>query len=169
MQRISYKFTSFVENPKTRILINNMKKICLIAIAELLILFISSCGGNSSSTSTSTASTATGSQSAISGAAVYNRTCVTCHQGNGAGIPGAYPPLAKSDFLTDKEKTITQVIKGFQGELVVNGVKYNNVMPPQPLNDEEVAAVLTYVNTSFGNSGAAVTTDEVKAVRAKLQ
>ncbi len=165
MQRISYKFTSFVEIPKTRILINNMKKICLIAIAELLILFISSCGGNSSSTSTSTA---TGSQSAISGAAVYNRTCVTCHQGNGAGIPGAYPPLAKSDFLADKEKTITQVIKGFQGELVVNGVKYNNVMPPQPLNDEEVAAVLTYVNSSFGNTGAAITSDEVKAVRAKL-
>jgi len=165
MQRISYKFTSFVDNPKTRVLINNMKKVRLIAIAELLILFLSSCGGNSSSTSSSTA---IGTQAAISGAAVYNRTCVTCHQGNGAGIPGAYPPLAKSDFLANKEKTIAQVIKGYQGELVVNGVKYNNVMPPQPLNDEEVAAVLTYVNTSFGNNGPAITADEVKAVRSKL-
>jgi nitrite reductase (NO-forming) len=165
MQRISYKFTSFVDNPKTGVLINNMKKVRLIAIAELLILFISSCGGNSSSTSSSTA---TGTQSVISGAAVYNRTCVTCHQGNGAGIPGAYPPLAKSDFLANTEKTIAQVIKGYQGELMVNGVKYNNVMPPQPLNDDEVAAVLTYVNTSFGNNGASITTDEVKAVRSKL-
>ncbi len=143
-----------------------MKKIYFIAISELIILFVSSCGGNSGSTSTSSSS---GGQSTVSGAAVYNRSCITCHQGTGAGIPGAFPPLAKSDFLADKEKTISQVIKGYQGELVVNGVKYNNVMPPQQLNDEEIAAVLTYVNTSFGNSGAAITADEVKAVRSKLR
>ena len=54
------------------------------------------------------------------------------------------------------------------GELVVNGVKYNSVMPAQPLTDDEIAAVLTYVYSSFGNSGPAVSTADVKAVRSRL-
>ena len=85
----------------------------------------------------------------------------------GDGIANVYPPLAKSDYLADKEKTILQVIKGSSGEIVVNGKTYNNTMPPQQLNDEEVAAVLTYVYTNMGNSGGAVTASEVAAVRAK--
>lgn len=86
----------------------------------------------------------------------------------GEGIPNVYPPLAGSDYLADRERAITQVIKGSSGEIVVNGKKYNNTMPPQQLNDEEIAAVLTYVYTHWDNNGQAVTADEVKAVRAKL-
>jgi nitrite reductase (NO-forming) len=77
-----------------------------------------------------------------------------------------FPPLAKSDFLVDKEKTISQVIHGYTGKLVVNGKEYNNTMPPQSLSDEEVANVLTYVYGSFGNDGRTVSVEEVKAVRA---
>jgi nitrite reductase (NO-forming) len=88
----------------------------------------------------------------------------------GDGIENVYPPLAKSDYLADRERAIHQVIKGSSGEIVVNGKKYNNTMPPQQLTDEEVAAVLTFVytNPNMGNGGAAVTIDEVKAVRAKM-
>jgi len=142
-----------------------MKKLHFTAIAVLFIVFAASCGNNTSQSSTSSAPDAS---SAVSGVAVYNRTCITCHQANGAGIPGTFPPLAKSDFLTDKEKVITQIIKGYVGELVVNGVKYNNVMPPQQLTDEEIAAVLTYIYSNFGNSGEGVSADDVKAVKAKL-
>ena len=139
-----------------------MKKLYVIAIAEFLILFISSCGNNSSPKSTSSAPVTE------SGEAIYKRTCITCHQAGGEGIQGTYPPLAKSDFLADKDKTIEQVIKGHMGEMIVNGVKYNNVMPPQQLSDDEIVAVLNYVNSSFGNSGAQIATADVKAVRAKM-
>ena len=103
----------------------------------------------------------------MSGEEVYLKTCVACHQANGGGISNSFPPLAKSDYLADKERAILQVIKGKSGEMVVNGSTYNGTMPPQQLNDEEIAAVLTYVYSSFGNTGGAVTAAEVKAVRDK--
>lgn len=73
-----------------------------------------------------------------------------------------------ADFLANKEGVIEQVINGRSGELVVNGEKYNNTMPPQNLSDEEIASVLTYVYTEF-NGGGSVTAAEVSAVRAKAK
>ena len=102
------------------------------------------------------------------GDAIYKKTCIACHQANGEGIAGTFPPLAKSDFISDREKTISQVIKGYSGELTVNCKKYNSAMPAQQLNDEEIASVLSYVYSNFGNGGTAVTADEVKAVRSKI-
>jgi nitrite reductase (NO-forming) len=124
------------------------------------------CGSNTEKAETSAASPATPK---ATGTDIYNRTCITCHQANGEGLPNTFPPLAKSDYLVDKERAITQVIKGSSGEIVVNGKKFNNTMPPQPLNDEEIATVLTYVYGNFGNTGGTVTPDEVKAIRAKLK
>ncbi len=134
-------------------------------LAFIATVSIYSCGGTSNPTET-TSSPATPSK--VTGDVVYKKTCITCHQTNGEGIPNTYPPLAKSDFIADKEKTIAQVIKGYSGELTVNGKKYNSAMPAQQLNDEEVAAVLTYVYGNFGNGGTTVTADEVKAVRGKI-
>ncbi len=141
-----------------------MKKLILPTITILGIFILTSCGSDSTKNSTSTTTTVTAN---VSGEDVYKRTCIACHQPNGAGIPNTFPPVAQSDFIADREKTITQVIKGKSGELVVNGVKYNNVMPPQNLTDAEVAAVLTYIYSNFGNNGAPVTIDEIKAIRAK--
>lgn len=84
----------------------------------------------------------------------------------GEGIENVYPPLAQSDYLKDKTRAIHQVINGSSGEIVVNGKKYNNTMPPQQLSDEEIAAVLTYVYSGWENGGGTVTAEEVKAVRA---
>ena len=141
-----------------------MKKIYLAAAAVILSLVIGSCGGNSGQTESAN----TSAPVKVSGDVVYKKTCIACHQPNGEGLPGTFPPLAKSDFIIDKEKTIMQVLKGYSGELVVNGKKYNNTMPPQQLTDDEIAAVLTYVYSNFGNSGGTVVADEVKAVRGKL-
>jgi nitrite reductase (NO-forming) len=75
--------------------------------------------------------------------------------------------LAGSDYLnSDKNRAISIVIYGRQGEVVVNGMKYNNNMPSFPLNDQDIANVLTFVYNSFGNSGFEVTPDEVKVQRA---
>ncbi len=142
-----------------------MKKIYTASITTILSLLIYSCGNNSGQSESAGAPAATAKGS---GEAIYKKTCITCHQANGEGLPNTYPPLAKSDFLVDKEKTIGQVIKGFSGELTVNGKKYNSSMPPQQLTDDEIASVLTYVYSNFGNSGGVVTADDVKAVRTKL-
>ena len=87
------------------------------------------------------------------GKAIYNKTCVACHQANGQGIPNAFPPLAKSDYLKRAPKDLISVIlKGQSGEIKVNGVVYNGMMPAQDyLSDEEIADVLNYINNSWGN------------------
>ena len=102
------------------------------------------------------------------GKRIYAQTCFACHQAEGQGLPGVFPPLAKSDYLmADKERAIRGVIKGQSGEIIVNGQKYNGVMPPVLLNDEQIAHVLTFVRNSWGNSGDIVTVDEVKKVHAE--
>jgi nitrite reductase (NO-forming) len=101
------------------------------------------------------------------GKLVFMQTCAVCHQANGQGLPNVFPPLAKSDFLmADKNRSIRTVVKGLSGTIVVNGVKYDSVMPPVvQLTDEQVAHVLTYVRNSWGNSGEAISPDEVRQVR----
>ena len=93
-----------------------MKTIYLSSIAVVFCFIMCSCGGASAPTD---ASNTPATAAKPSGEAIYKRTCITCHQPNGEGLPNTYPPLAKSDFLSDKEKVITQVIKGFTGELTV--------------------------------------------------
>lgn len=100
------------------------------------------------------------------GEEIYQGYCLACHMSEGEGIPGAFPPLAKSDYLmADKTRSIQQVMHGSEGEMVVNGETYNGMMPPQPLSDEEIAHVLNFVRNSWGNEGEVVTFAEVKAVR----
>jgi mono/diheme cytochrome c family protein len=100
------------------------------------------------------------------GKEVYNIQCITCHMEKGEGIEGAFPPLAKSDYLmADKNRSIKQIIAGASGEMKVNGTTYNGDMPAIELTDEQVSDVLNYVRNSWGNKGAAVTIAEVKAQR----
>ena len=104
----------------------------------------------------------------VAGEGVFKSNCAACHGMKGEGVPGAFPPLAKSDFLmADKARAITIIANGLQGEVVVNGEKYNSVMPALGLVDEDIANVATYVRNSFGNKGEMVTTDEVKKARGK--
>ena len=101
--------------------------------------------------------------------------CVTCHQASGLGIPGAFPPLAGSDWvLGDKEKLIKITMYGLQGEIEVNGQKYNGVMmapgiPPGSLTDEQIADVLTYIRNHWGNSASAVSASEVATIRETIK
>ena len=102
------------------------------------------------------------------GRRLFTSICAACHQPTGRGMPNVFPPLAGSDFLNaDKNRAIQTVIFGRQGEVVVNGLKFNNSMPSFPLNDQDIANVLTFVYNSFGNSGLEVTPDEVKALRSQ--
>jgi mono/diheme cytochrome c family protein len=100
------------------------------------------------------------------GRRLFGTICAACHQPTGQGIPSRFPPLAGSDFLNaDKHRAIKVVVNGLQGEVVVNGQKFNSSMPRFPLGDQDIANVLTYVYSSFGNSGKEVAPQEVSAVR----
>lgn len=100
------------------------------------------------------------------GAIVYKTNCAACHQENGEGIPNAFPPIAKSDYLmADKKRSIKIVKHGLEGAITVNNKTYNSVMPALGLSDDDIASVLTYIRNSFGNKGDAVTVDEVKSVK----
>ena len=100
------------------------------------------------------------------GKEVYAAYCVACHMDEGQGLEGAFPPVAKSDYLmADKKRSIEQIIYGAKNEMKVNGKVYNGEMPDSDLRDEQVSDVLNYIRNSFGNKGEAVTPVEVKAVR----
>ncbi|QDZ28940.1 nitrite reductase, copper-containing [Noviherbaspirillum sp. UKPF54] len=103
------------------------------------------------------------------GSQLFAGTCSVCHQSNGAGLPGVFPPLAKSDFLNaDHKRAIDIVLRGLNGKVTVNGKEYDSVMPPMnQLNDDEIANILTYVINSWENKGGRITVEEVKAARAK--
>ena len=97
---------------------------------------------------------------------IYTKTCVACHQAQGQGMEGAFPPLAKSDFLNaDVDRAIDIVLHGKQGEVTVKGKKYNSVMTPQPLSVQEVADVLTYVYNTWDNSKKVVTPEMVQKIK----
>ena len=102
------------------------------------------------------------------GQAVYEAACSMCHQPDGKGLAGAFPPLAGSDFLAaDSGRAIGVVLHGLQGPVVVSGKTFNSVMPPMAqLSDTEVADVLTYALNAWGNTYGSVSAAEVAAVRA---
>ena len=101
------------------------------------------------------------------GKRVYEANCQACHQGSGEGIPGAFPPLAKSDFLNeDPIRAIDVVIHGLKGPIKVNGQSFDSIMPAMQLPDEEVANVLTYVLNSWENEGGTVSIEQVTERRA---
>jgi len=104
------------------------------------------------------------------GEAIFLANCSACHQPTGVGLPGAFPPLAGSDFLKgDRKEVMSAALFGLSGPITVNGVEYNGVMPSLGhLPDEDLAAALTYVFGSWGNSGAAVSVEEVAALRIEL-
>jgi mono/diheme cytochrome c family protein len=103
----------------------------------------------------------------VLGRRVFNN-CVTCHQQDGAGVAGTYPPLAGSEFVAGPpEQLAALLLHGLNGPLQVKGATYNGEMPEwgSKLSDEQIAAVLTYIRASFGNSAPPVSADLVKQVR----
>jgi mono/diheme cytochrome c family protein len=102
------------------------------------------------------------------GAQVY-ATCAACHMPTGLGLPNAFPPLAGSEWVTGRiEVPIALVLHGMQGEVTVKGAKYNSVMTPwgAMFSDQEVANVVTYIRSQWGNRASAATAADVARVRA---
>ena len=102
-------------------------------------------------------------------AAFTKGTCVACHQPTGMGLPPVFPPLAGSEWIAKSASiAVRNITNGMIGPVTVKGTTYTSMMPPVAgVSDKDIADVVTYVNNSFGNSGAAVTEAEVKAIKAK--
>jgi mono/diheme cytochrome c family protein len=140
------------------------------AIAVVALVLITACGGDKTARTPAVAAAAGSTTASANGEELYGR-CMACHQSSGTGMAGAFPPLAGSEWVNGPvSRPIAIVLHGVQGSLTVAGSTYNGAMMPYgtniPMNDAEVAAVLTYVRTSFGNSASPVTAEQVAQVRA---
>ncbi|MGY0505865.1 copper-containing nitrite reductase [Luteimonas sp. e5] len=114
------------------------------------------------------AGTLTREEQIAAGKVLFAGTCSTCHQPDGSGMEGIFPPLANSDYIKDNPSRLPQIIlHGMQGPVRVNGKDYNSIMPPMAqLTDDEVANISTYVLNSWGNPGGQITREQAKAARA---
>ena len=157
-----------------------VKKLSTLLIVPIIGLSIGACsqqsdepaGAAMDDTAVHTAEVAAAGTSELmaQGEGVYLANCAACHQPTGLGLAGAFPPLAGSDFLQgNRQEVMAAALFGLQGPITVNGVEYNGVMPSLGhLPDEDLAAAITYVFGSWGNNLAAVSTEEVAALRAEL-
>jgi len=108
-----------------------------------------------------------------SGEKIFAARCASCHQANGLGIEGQFPPLVASEWVSADPRVIANIIlKGLKGEILVNGVKYGTSaavnMAAVPISDREIANVSTYVRQAWGNTSAEVSEDLVSEIRSEF-
>lgn len=105
----------------------------------------------------------------VGGEKIYNQYCTACHQANGRGAPGRFPPLRRNDWVGgDKERLIKIILNGMEGSLTIAGESYSGLMPQHSfLKDKEIADVLSYIRTSFGNRESGITPKEVEEIRTR--
>lgn len=145
---------------------------------SIILTLLIACGGGESSENSSAstqnepakaqeAPKVASSEVMLAGEKVYNTYCIACHMEDGNGVPNMNPPLGETEWVNgDKTRLINIVLNGLNGPIEIKGETYNNVMAPHNfLNDEDIAAVLTFVRGSFGNSSGPITADEVADVR----
>ena len=106
------------------------------------------------------------------GKKIFAANCQTCHQANGLGVAGQYPPLAGSEFTTGGSRRPGMIVlKGLQGPVTVKGQKFGSaVMQPwdKTLTDQKIADVLTYERSEWGNNASPVTAEQIAALRKEL-
>jgi mono/diheme cytochrome c family protein len=137
-----------------------MKSNQVLSFAVTLVVSLSACSKEEAASKSPDRRMATGEK-------LYAAHCAACHQANGQGLAGAFPPLAESSYLAEGAgPAIGAVLNGLNGLITVNGADYDAVMPGMPyLDDEEVAKIITFVMNSWNNPGGDVSADEVAAVR----
>jgi mono/diheme cytochrome c family protein len=108
-----------------------------------------------------------GAAPAVDGKQLYGAKCAACHQGSGLGVAGVFPPVAASEWVLGDEKILANILlHGVNGEMVVKGSTYKGAMPAwNTLGDDEIAAVLTYIRSDWGNAAPPVKAETIKSQR----
>jgi mono/diheme cytochrome c family protein len=135
-----------------------------------LLVGVAACAKTASSGASASASAAIAQNpaSASDGAVVYITNCSSCHQANGEGVPGAFPPLAGNPAVTGNPVAVIAIVKhGISGKIEVNGTAYSGIMPPWGglISDDDIAAVVTYIRSSWHNRATPVSLANVRGVR----
>ncbi|MBV8489096.1 MAG: cytochrome c [Candidatus Eremiobacteraeota bacterium] len=147
----------------------------MFALVAAMALTACSSSDNSSSSSAAASSAPAATDAAATqapaaggdGAQAYSANCSSCHQANGQGVAGAFPPLAGNATVTGDPKKVIHIVKyGLTGSITVAGKTFNGTMPPwQTLPDAQIASVITYIRSSWGNSASAVSAADVSSVK----
>jgi cytochrome c551 len=100
------------------------------------------------------------------GRRLYALHCANCHQLDGSGLARLYPPLRTSDYMkSNKSKVICGIKYGQKGPITVNGIDFNQIMPPLPnLTDLEIAEIATYIYTEFADTAQIITMNDIRAI-----
>ena len=103
----------------------------------------------------------------VDGKQIYGSKCTACHQATGQGIPGVFPPLAASEWVLGDEKVLVNILlHGVVGDIDVKGNQYKGAMPAwKDMSDVELAAVMSYIRSDWGNKAAEIEAATVKAQR----
>ncbi len=149
-------------------------------IALGLILALGACTRNAGTASTTASpaessaaspmASATAMQNGVAaseGGKLYRTNCSSCHQANGQGVPDTFPPLAANPVVAGDPTTVIRIVRyGLNGKIAVKGHSYNGMMPAwgQQLSNADIAALVTYIRSSWGNNASAVTEAQVAAV-----
>jgi mono/diheme cytochrome c family protein len=156
-----------------------MKRSGTTCVAALLLIgALTACakssGGATASSSPSEAAEATASAAvaqngvaANAGGKLFTQNCSSCHQPNGQGVQGTFPPLAGNTTVTGDPSVVIHIVKyGLNGKVSVKGTDYNGMMPAwgQSLSNADIASIVTYIRSAWGNQASAVTQAEVTAV-----
>jgi mono/diheme cytochrome c family protein len=143
-----------------------MKYVLFIAAVATLVACAK--GGGASAQASASAAAANNPASSSDGATVYVTNCASCHQADGRGAPGAFPPLAGNATVTGNPIAVIAIVKhGLEGRIEVGGQAYSGIMPAWAgvLSDDQIASVVTYVRSSWKNAAAGVTLDQVRSVK----
>jgi mono/diheme cytochrome c family protein len=168
------------------------KTVSVVLTVAAITVAATACSGGKNSSSSTTTTTTTASSPAASpvpstaasssamakaggamasaggGAKVYNTNCSSCHQANGKGQPGVFPPLAGNAAVTGPADKVIHIVKnGLSGKITVGSSTYNGQMPAWKgtLSDGDIAAVVTYIRSSWGNHASAVTASQVTSTK----
>jgi mono/diheme cytochrome c family protein len=155
-----------------------MKRIGLIVLVLEILIVSGSCRGNRKidntqdqktiKTNTPVEAPKPAPHISSPGEQAYIKSCLTCHQADGSGVPGMYPPLSLADKVKGPPEEIAKVVLfGQKGPVIVNGVTYNQSMPPfRTLSDSTIAVLVNYVRKRWGGSESAISINDIRKIRA---
>lgn len=164
-----------------------MERFARLSVALALIGVLVACTNNAGSSSSSaspsasaqvtaaaqaTAAVAQNAASASAGEKIYNQDCSSCHQANGQGLKGSFPPLVGNPTVTGYDIHVIHIVKyGLSGPIKVDNVQYNAMMPAwsQQLSNADIASVLTYIRSSWGNRARPISESRVAAVQKSME